>query len=83
MRHPLEKIIRIELLTIALALVIGLISIIQGYLFLTIASLYLVAISFSCSALLEWQSHQTAQGAKHALRAFLIFLIATYLLFQL
>ncbi|MGP4063787.1 hypothetical protein ACTWPF_02625 [Oceanobacillus sp. M65] len=83
MRHPLEKIIRIELLTIALALVIGLISIIQGYLFLTITSLYLVTISFSCSALLEWQSHQAAQGAKHALRAFLLFVIATYLLFQL
>ncbi|WP_042221368.1 hypothetical protein [Oceanobacillus manasiensis] len=83
MRHPLEKVIRIELLSLALALVIGLISIIQGNLFLIIGSIYFIVISFCCTAILEWQTHQTEQGAKHALRAFLLFLIATYLLFKL
>ncbi|WP_404455834.1 hypothetical protein [Oceanobacillus kapialis] len=83
MRHPFEKIIRIELLTIVLALIIGLISIIQGYLLLATCSIYLIAISFTCTALLDWKTNQTAQGAKHAARALLLFLLATYLLIGL
>ncbi|PAV31414.1 hypothetical protein CIL05_01805 [Virgibacillus profundi] len=83
MRHPFEKFIRLELLSIVCVILFGLIALIQGYLLLIFLSLYLLAIGLLCNAMIEWYTHQSASAGKQVLRAIMIFLFTTYLMFLL
>ncbi|MFC4558125.1 hypothetical protein ACFO3D_07865 [Virgibacillus kekensis] len=83
MRHPYEKFIRLEIITLILAGVIGFIAVFQGFPIIMIFCLYLLAISIFSEALIYTNTFQTAQGMKQFAKAFLLILFATILLFQL
>ena len=83
MRHPYEKFIHIEMMALLSVIIIGLIALIQGYLILIYLCLYLIALSLVCDALVHWYTNQTTHSVKQILRAILIFVITTYLLFSL
>lgn len=83
MRHPYEKFIRLELITLVLVVIIGLISVFQGILIIMLFSLYLLAISIFCEALIAMNTHNTAEGAKQFVKAAMLMLVTTILLFQL
>ncbi|WP_047983830.1 hypothetical protein [Ornithinibacillus californiensis] len=80
MRHPYEKFIRGELVAIGLALVFGLIALIQGVFLLIILCLYLVAASLIFDGLIAMNMRNQAHGAKQILRSVLLILLATFLL---
>ncbi|WP_164667535.1 hypothetical protein [Virgibacillus doumboii] len=83
MRHPYEKFIRLELLTLGLVVVTGLIAIFQGYLIIMFFSLYLLSISIFCEALIALNTPHSTEGVKQFAKAVMLLLITTVLLFQL
>ncbi|OZU88485.1 hypothetical protein CIL03_12635 [Virgibacillus indicus] len=83
MRHPYGKFIRVEVISLVCLIFIGLIALIQGYLLLIYFSLYLLAIGLITDAMIEWYSHQTAKAGKQVIRAVMLFLFTTYLIFIL
>jgi hypothetical protein len=83
MRHPYEKYIRLELITVIFVLVIGIFAIIQSYILFIFLGLYLLVISLILTALIEFHTYRTHAAIKHALRAVLLFVFTTYLIFLL
>lgn len=83
MRHPYEKFIRLELLTLGIVIITGVISIVKGYPIIMILSLYLLSISIFCEALIGLNTQRTTKGAKQFAKAFMLFLLTTVLFFQL
>ncbi|WP_100009830.1 hypothetical protein [Lentibacillus sediminis] len=83
MRHPYEKIIRIELLAVACVILIGVFALFQGILLLVFLSFYLLALSLVCDALVDWYGGDTLKAGKQVLRAVMILLFTTFLLFHL
>lgn len=82
MRHPYEKFIRIELIAILIAILIGVIVLIKGYLILVFVCLYLLVLSLLAEAMIAWSTHQKFQSGKQLVRAAIIFILATYMIFQ-
>lgn len=83
MRHPYEKFIRLELVTLVLVVVIGFISVFQGYPIIMLFCLYLLSISIFCEALIHMNTFRTTEGIKQFVKAFMLMLLTTILLFQL
>lgn len=82
MRHPYEKFIRIELVSIVSAILIGIIALIKGYLILIFICFYLLALSLLAEAMIEWSTHQKMQGGKQFVRAIVILILTTFLIFK-
>ena len=80
MRHPYEKFIRGELVAIVLAILFGLIALIQGVFLLIILYLYLVAVSLIFDGLIAMKMRHQTHGIKQMLRSAMLFLFATFLL---
>ncbi|WP_096272812.1 hypothetical protein [Paucisalibacillus globulus] len=80
MRHPYEKFIRGELVAIGLALLFGLIALIQGIFLLIILCLYCIAVSLAFDGLIGMNMRNQTHGVKQLVRALLLFLFATFLL---
>ncbi|RKQ31531.1 hypothetical protein [Oceanobacillus halophilus] len=84
MRHPMEKITLIELISLGIVVIVGLFSMIQGYLVLLFLTLYVFSLSLMCDALIQWNTTgNTLDAGKQALRSLIIFIFTTYLFFQL
>jgi hypothetical protein len=83
MRHPYEKFIRGELVAIGLAVIFGLIALIQGVFILIILCLVLVAASLVCDGLIALYMQNQIHGVKQLLRSVLLFLFAAFLLILL
>ncbi|MFC3038634.1 hypothetical protein ACFOGI_00015 [Virgibacillus xinjiangensis] len=83
MRHPYEKLVRMELAAIAAVILFGVIALIQGFLLLILLAFYLLAFSLLCEAMLLWQTGNTPEAGKQGLRAMLLFIFVTYLFFRL
>jgi len=83
MRHPYEKYIRLELITIILVFLLGIFAVIQSYIIFLFLGLYLLVVSLIFTALIEFYTYHTHNAIKHALRALLLFIFTTYLIFLL
>lgn len=83
MRHPYEKFMRIELFSIAIAVVLGMVAFIKSYTLLLFVSFYLIAISLIAEAIISWSTFHKEQAIKSMGRAILIFLLTSYLLVYL
>jgi len=83
MKHPYEKFMNIELVSILLSILVGVVAFIQGYLFLIFLALYLVVISLSCDALIKWYTHYKNEAIMQFVRSGMLFLLTTYLLLSL
>jgi type III secretory pathway component EscV len=81
MRHPYEKFVRIELVSIISAFVIGIIALIKGFPILIFICFFLVAISLCAEAIILWFTYQKVDGGKQLIRAMIIFLLTTFLIF--
>lgn len=83
MRHPFEKFIRLELLTLAAAAIIGLIAIFQGYLLIIFFCLLLLAISIMFEGLIAMNTFHTSEGLKQFTKAVILILLTFFLFFKL
>lgn len=83
MRHPYEKFIRLELIAVLLAILVGLFALFKGFILLVFITFYLIGCSIACAAIVEWYTHQTNQAGKHILQALLLIIFTTYMIFQL
>lgn len=83
MRHPYEKFIRLELIAIAAAVIIGLIALLKGFVLVIMIAMYLLVFSLISGALVEWNINQAAQAGKHLAQAVLLFIFITYMIFHL
>lgn len=83
MRHPYENFIRGEIICIIIAIIIGLFSLISGYLILVCIGLLFLAISLLCNGLLHMQTYRSADALKQTIRAALLILLAIYLIVKL
>lgn len=79
MRHPYEKLIKIEIATILLAILIGMLAIIKGVLTLVFISLLLLTLSLLAEALSALSTHQRFQGIKQLIRSAIIFILTIYM----
>ena len=77
MRHRYEKIVRVELITLGISPIVGLIALIQASFLLIILAILFISISLVCDALTHrYTSHQKVQEPKQIFRAsVLLFLI--------
>lgn len=82
MKHPYEKFIIAEMASIFLAILIGLVALLKGFVLLVFIALYCIAISFICEGLVEWSKRQAALAGKHFLRAFIVIVLASYLILK-
>ncbi|GEM_PF-6676857 len=85
MRHSYEKIIQLELIALGLSILIGIIALIQAsVLFITLA-IYLIIVSLACDAFIHnftaLAANRQLQSLKQAIRAGILFLLATALIF--
>lgn len=83
MRHPYEKFIRIELICLAFVVLVGVFALIQGSSLVILMCFFVLSLSLLCDALILLYSHQTAQAGKQIIRAIMIIMFTTVLLFQL
>ena len=83
MRHPYEKFIRLELVIIAAAIIIGLTALLKGFILLVMFVMYLLAFSLISGAMAEWNINQATQAFKHFVQAILLFIFVTYMIFHL
>jgi len=83
LRHPYEKYIRLEFLTIIFVIILALFAIIQSYTLFIFVGLYLLVMSLILTALIDFHTYRTQEAMKHVLRAALLFVFATYLIFAL
>ncbi|SFA97735.1 hypothetical protein SAMN04488072_104270 [Lentibacillus halodurans] len=81
MRSPYEKYIRIELLALALAVIIGLIAIVQGYVIIILLCVYLLAFSMFCEGFLHLNTNKPIDGIKQFVKAGMLMVLATILFF--
>lgn len=83
MRNQYEKYIRVELLTFALAVVIGLIAIVQGFVIIMLLCVYLLAFSIFCEGFLFLNTNRPADAIKQIAKAGMLMLLATILFLAL
>lgn len=83
MQHPYEKFIRLELITIAVAVIIGLFALLKGFIFVVMFAMYLLVLSLISGALVELNVNQATQAIKHLAQAVLLFIFLTYMIFHL
>lgn len=84
LRHPYEKIMQLELLTLGASVLIGLIALIQASVFFIILSFYFIVLSLACDVFSHnYTSHRQQQGLKQAVRAGMLFFLTTVLIFLL
>lgn len=77
--NPYEKYVRLELVLIIAALLIGLIALLKGFILLLIVSFYLLTGSFFLEVAYEWMRHRKEEAGKQLVRAILLFFFTTYL----
>ncbi len=82
MRHPYEKFILGELISIGLALLFGLIALIRGSFPLLMLSLFLLVISLICTGVIFLYSNRSTEAGKQILRAAILFLLIIYLIIR-
>ncbi|RLL42845.1 hypothetical protein D8M04_14955 [Oceanobacillus piezotolerans] len=81
MRHPMKKFALIELVSLGIVIILGTFALIKGFLFLIVLCIYLLSLSLLCDGLIYYQKNDVPHAGKQAIRAFLLFIFATYLLF--
>lgn len=82
MRHPYEKFIRIELISMISAILIGIVALIKGYLILIFICFCLITVSLLAETIILWSTLQKAQGGKQFIRAFLLLILTIYLMLK-
>ena len=84
MRHPYDKIMRLELLALGLSIVTGVIALIQASILFIILCFYFCVLSLACDAFSHlYTSHRQLQSLKQAIRAAILFIVSTALIFFL
>ncbi|MFD1361597.1 hypothetical protein [Lentibacillus salinarum] len=83
MRNPYERYKRMELISLALAVVIGLIAIVQGYTIFMLFSFYLLAFSILSEGIFYLNTNKAPDGIKQCVKAGVLVLLATMLFFRL
>lgn len=81
MRHPLENLIRSELLALAGVMVIFMFHLWKGFTILFFLAFYLLAFSIVCRAMMSWLLHEKQMALIQGAQSLLLFLLTTYLLF--
>lgn len=82
MRHPYEKVIRIELISMISAVLIGIIALIKGYIIFIFICFFLITLSLFAEAIILWFTYQKVQSGKQLIRAFMILILAVYIAFK-
>ncbi|MFZ3578546.1 hypothetical protein [Virgibacillus sp. DJP39] len=83
MRHPYEKFIRLELVSLCLAVLTGIIVLIKGFIFLAIFVIYLIAFGLCFEAMVEYHTHNQNKAFKHFIQATLLIIFMSYIVFYL
>lgn len=84
MRHPYEKIIRIELIALGISILTVIIALIQASVLFIILAIYFIIVSLACDAFAHsFTTNRQLQSLKQAIRAGILFLLATALIFFL
>ncbi|WP_430790103.1 hypothetical protein VBD025_05595 [Virgibacillus flavescens] len=83
MRHPYEKFIRLELISLILAIICGIIVLIKGYILLVILIILLIACGLCFEAMIELNTHNRNKAFKHFVEALLIIVFMFYILLHL
>ncbi|WP_382395221.1 hypothetical protein [Lentibacillus juripiscarius] len=71
-----------EHITLGLAVVTGILAIIQGYAILMVCSLYMIAFSIFCEGVIYASTNNTIAGIKQFIKAGMILVLSTILLFM-
>lgn len=82
MRHPFEKIIRIEIFSLIAAGVITILIIFQGFISLMVVPMLLLSLSMIAEAVIHWHMNQKEQAIKQASRSIILFVLVTYFIFN-
>lgn len=82
MRHPYEKFIRIELISMISAVLIGMIAFIKGYFTLIFICFFLIALSLIAEVIILWFTYQKIQAGKQLIRACIILILTLYLILK-
>lgn len=81
MRHPYEKLMRIEIIGIISALLLGIFSWATGWFLFFFIACYLLILSMLCNCLILLHIRRQTDALKQMIRAALLFLFITSLYF--
>lgn len=83
MRHPLEKLIRMEIIAMIGGLFVGIFAWITGWIIFLFLACYLFIFSMLSNAFVLLHTHRASDAMKQVIRAALLFLFLTSLFFYL
>ncbi|WP_212927153.1 hypothetical protein [Oceanobacillus sp. J11TS1] len=83
MRHPLEKWIRIEIISIIAGVFLGIFAWITGWMLFLFFACYLFVLSIISNAFILLNTRRASDALKQMVRAALLFLFLTSLFFYL
>ncbi|MDY0409532.1 hypothetical protein ACFFIS_01940 [Virgibacillus soli] len=83
MKHPYEKYIQIELITLVLACLLGIAALFRGSLWLLVLCLLLMTISLVCDGFIFLHSRRAPHAGKQFSRALLLLFLIAYLLIRI
>lgn len=83
MKHPYSTYVKVEVITIVLAILFGITAMLRNSSLLLLVSLLWIAISLICSALVEQVTFQQTKAIKIIVRAILLFIVTFFLIIQL
>jgi len=72
-----------ELIALLSAFIIGITALVVGYTAILFLSIYLLIFSLVCDAMVLFNTRHTIEAGKQAVRAAVLFLLVTFLLFHL
>lgn len=81
MKHPLEKFIQMEIITIMAGLFIGILAWVTGWMLFLFFACYLFILSLIANALILLHTRRASDALKQVIRAVLLFLFITSLYF--
>ncbi|MFG6114007.1 hypothetical protein ACGTN9_02375 [Halobacillus sp. MO56] len=82
MKHPYEKLQRLQVLSMILALVLAIVALAQqAFSWTVLVMFYLLALSFMFEGMVELQKRNTFHFISQVLRALLIAVFSTFLFF--
>ncbi|HEY4601766.1 MAG TPA: hypothetical protein VIG73_10910 [Cerasibacillus sp.] len=82
MRHPFERLMLWEMVSLGLAFLFGFIALIRGSFSFMIMTLFLLIISLVCNGMLLLYTNRSPLALKQILRGVLVFIIIVILFIQ-
>lgn len=83
MKHPLEKLIKLEIISMIIAIIATIFVLVKGYTILLFLSLFLLSLSMLFDSFVFWSKHDKTNAIKHSVKGIILLSLTMYLTLML